>query len=406
MSITAFCKKYHLEPFDGTQKRRKTMTNNPINDRPVTCFDIIGNASKVRLSDAIRRFATASLPDITPTNTGHNIEYATGNAFFKCILIPDHTEYITWKLTTDIETDTAVCVLSAGRDDLRDGINELILAAACGRVIIFIDTDGADEKCTDMLESRIRDMLNAIWCRDDALMILRGSLMDAITSCNAGDGSSAPMARLVAALETPVDCTALLRSRPFLMRIKDCFAITGRGTAATGKVLRGELTVKNEVEVCGLTKESTSTVVTDIQIFHKRLDFVAAGDHISAILRGLKRDDIHPGQVLARPNTIRACQNFVCEIFMLPTEKGGRKKPFDSENMLMFYLHKADVAGTISFPEGSVAPGQTTFATVALRAPVALEPGTQFAVREGGRTVGHGYVTEVIADLDLKPKGS
>ena len=374
------------------------MTDNHTNDRPVICFDIIGNASKVHLSDAIRHFATASLPDITPISPGPNIAYATENAFFKCILIPDHTEYITWKLTTDVETDTAVCIVSARTDDPQDVMNELILAAAYGRVIVFIDTDGADETHTDALEARIRDTLNAIWCSGDALMIFRGSLMDAFTSYDAGTDPSAPMARLVSALEAPADRLKLLCNRPFLMRIDDCFTITGRGLVASGKVLRGELAINSKVDICGLTIDPTPSVITGIEMFHKLLEFAAAGDHIGALLRGLQRDDLCPGQVLAQPGTIRTYQNFACEIFMLPTEKGGRKKPIDSGDTLMFYFHKSDVAGTMTLPEGSVAPGETAHTTVALRAPVALEPGMRFAVREGGRVVGYGYITQTMED--------
>ena len=374
------------------------MTDNHANDSPVICFDIIGNASKVCLSDAIRHFATASLPDITPISPGPNIEYTTEKAFFKCILIPDHTEYITWKLTTDVETDTAVCVISARTDDLDDVMNELILAAAYGRVLVFIDTDGSDEKRTDALEACIRNMLNPIWCRDDALMFFRGSLMDAFTSYDAGTDLSAPIARLVAALEAPLDRLKLLRTRPFLMRVDDCFIITGRGLVASGKTLRGELAINSEVDICGLTKEPTSSVITDMVMFHKRVDSTVAGDHIGALLRGLQRDAVCPGQVLAQPGTIHTHQNFSCEIVMLPTEQGGRKTPFNNGYKPQFYFHKTDIPGTISLPEGieSVAPGETTKANVALRASVALEPGMRFAIREGGRVLGHGYVTQII----------
>lgn len=374
------------------------MTENYANDRPVICFDIIGNASKVRLSDAIRHFATASLPDSTPISPGPNIEYTTENAFFKCILIPDHTEYITWKLNTDVETDAAVCVVSARTDDLNDVINELILAAAYGRVLVFIDTDGSDEKRTDALEERIRDTLNAIWCRGDALVFFRGSLMDAFTSYDAGTDPSAPIARLVAALETPSDRLKLLSSRPFLMRVDDCFTITGRGLVASGKTLRGELAINSKVDICGLAKEPTPSMITDMVMFHKHLEITSAGDHIGALLRGLQKDAICPGQLLAQPGTMHTHQNFSCEIVMLPTEQRGRKTPFNNGYTPQFYIHKADISGIISLPEGieSVAPGETTQADVALRAPVALEPGIRFALREGGRVLGQGYVTQII----------
>ena len=251
-----------------------------------------------------------------------------------------------------------------------------------------------DEELIDLVEMEVRELLNEYGFEGDETPIIRGSALKALEGDPAWEGK---IDELMEAVDSWIPTPVHQLDKPFLMAVEDVFTITGRGTVATGRVERGMLKLNEPVEIVGI-RETKSTVVTGIEMFRKLLDFAEAGDNIGALLRGVNRDEVERGQVLAKPGTVTPHTNFKAQVYVLTKEEGGRHTPFVSNYRPQFYFRTTDVTGVITLPEGTemVMPGDNVEMTVELINPIAIEQGTKFSIREGGRTVGSGNITEII----------
>ena len=330
-------------------------------------------------------------------NTAH-VEYETETRHYAHVDCPGHADYVKNMITGAAQMDGAILVVSAADGPMPQTREHILLARQVGvpKIVVFMNKcDQVDDpELLDLVEMEIRELLNEYNFDGDNAPVIKGSALKALEG-NESDVQA--IKDLIAAVDSYIDAPERDTDKPFLMSIEDVFTISGRGTVVTGRVERGELKINDEVEIVGL-RDTQKTVVTGIEMFRKSLDSAMAGDNAGALLRGISRDQVERGQVLAKPGTVTPHTNFKGSVYVLSKEEGGRHTPFFANYRPQFYFRTTDVTGVITLPEGveMVMPGDNVDMTVELIAPVALENGTKFSIREGGRTVGAGVVTEII----------
>ena len=331
-------------------------------------------------------------------NTAH-VEYETENRHYAHIDAPGHADYVKNMITGAAQMDGAILVVAATDGPMPQTREHILLAHQVGvdYIIVFLNkTDLVDDdELTDLVEMEVRELLSEYDFPGDDIPVIRGSALGALNG-NADDVKA--VEELMATVDEYIPSPERDTDKPFLMPVEDVFTITGRGTVASGRIDRGQVTVGDEVEIIGLKDEVAKTTVTGLEMFRKTLDQGQAGDNVGALLRGIDRDSIERGQVLAKPGSIQTHKNFKGEVYILSKDEGGRHTPFFSNYRPQFFFHTTDVTGVIELPEGveMVMPGDNVTFTVELISPVAIEKGLKFTVREGGRTVGAGVVSEII----------
>ena len=330
-------------------------------------------------------------------NTAH-VEYQTDNRHYAHVDCPGHADYVKNMITGAAQMDGAILVIAATDGPMAQTREHILLARQVGvpRMVVFMNKCDMvdDEELLDLVEMEIRELLSSYGFDGDETPIIRGSALKALE----GDSAyAAKIDELMAAVDEWIPTPERDVDKPFLMSIEDVFTITGRGTVVTGRVERGQLRLNDEVEIVGL-KDTQKTVVTGIEMFRKTLDYAEAGDNAGVLLRGISREDVERGQVLAKPGSVKPHKKFTAQVYVLSKEEGGRHTPFFSNYRPQFYFRTTDVTGVITLPEGveMVMPGDNIEMTVELIAPIAVENGTKFSIREGGRTVGAGNVSEII----------
>ena len=331
-------------------------------------------------------------------NTAH-VEYETDKRHYAHVDCPGHADYVKNMITGAAQMDGAILVLAATDGPMAQTKEHILLARQVGvpRIVVFMNKcDMVDDpEMLDLVEMDVRELLNKYDYDGDNTPVIRGSALKALE----GDPEyEKKIDELMDAVDEWIPTPERDNDKPFLMSIEDVFTITGRGTVVTGRVERGVVKLSDEVEIVGLSKESKKTVVTGVEMFRKLLDQAEAGDNIGVLLRGIQREEVERGQVLAKPGTVNAHTKFTAEIYVLKKEEGGRHTPFFTNYRPQFYFRTTDVTGVVTLPEGTemVMPGDNVKMHVELIAPIALEEGTKFSIREGGRTVGAGSVTEII----------
>jgi len=330
-------------------------------------------------------------------STAH-VEYETENRHYAHVDCPGHADYVKNMITGAAQMDGGILVVSATDGPMPQTREHILLSRQVGvpKLVVFMNKCDMvdDEELLELVEMEIRDLLSEYDFPGDDIPVIQGS---ALGGLNGEAQWEEKILELMAAVDdyipTPVRDTEL----PFMMPVEDVFSITGRGTVATGKVDRGQVRVGDVVEIIGF-KETSSTTVTGVEMFRKLLDYAEAGDNIGALLRGIARDEIERGQVLAKPGTVKPYKKFTSEVYVLSNAEGGRHTPFFANYRPQFYFRTTDVTGTIELPAGveMVMPGDNVSMTVDLHAPIAVEKGTKFSIREGGRTVGAGSVVEIL----------
>ncbi|MDP2052041.1 MAG: elongation factor Tu [Acidobacteriota bacterium] len=330
--------------------------------------------------------------------TSH-VEYSTANRHYAHVDCPGHADYIKNMITGAAQMDGAILVVSCIDGPMPQTREHVLLAKQVNvpyLVVALNKVDAVDDtELVDLVELEVRELLKGYGFPGDDVPVVRVSALGAINGDPAGVES---VQKLMEALDTYIPLPQRDVDKPFLMPIEDVFSISGRGTVVTGRIERGQVKVGEEIEIIGF-KPSEKKVVTGVEMFRKLLDSGQAGDNVGVLLRGVEKDDIERGQVLAKPGSIKPHTKFKAEVYVLSKDEGGRHTPFFNGYRPQFYLRTTDVTGTLNLNEGveMIMPGDNTSVTVELIAPVALEQGARFAIREGGRTVGAGSVTEVIA---------
>jgi elongation factor Tu len=331
-------------------------------------------------------------------STAH-VEYETNNRHYAHVDCPGHADYVKNMITGAAQMDGAILVVSAADGPMPQTREHILLSRQVGvpYIVVFLNKCDMvdDEELLELVEMEVRDLLSEYEFPGDDTPIIRGSAREALQN---PDGEWAQkIIELFEQVDTFIPTPERDVAKPFLMPVEDVFTITGRGTVATGRVERGVVKVGDEVEIVGIAEETRKCVVTGVEMFRKLLDSAQAGDNIGALLRGVERKDIERGQVLAKPGSVKPHTNFTAQIYVLTKEEGGRHKPFFTGYRPQFYFRTTDVTGVISLPEGTemVMPGDNITVTVELINPIAIEEGTRFAIREGGRTVGAGAVASI-----------
>ena len=329
-------------------------------------------------------------------NTAH-VEYETEKRHYAHVDCPGHADYVKNMITGAAQMDGAILVVSAADGPMPQTREHILLSRQVGvpKIVVYMNKcDQVDDpELLELVEMEIRELLGE-YGYDTECPIIKGSALKALE----GDPEAEQSVRdLIAAVDEYIPSPVRDTDKPFLMSIEDVFTISGRGTVVTGRVERGRLNLNDEVEIVGL-KETKKTVVTGIEMFRKSLDYAEAGDNAGALLRGISREDVERGQVLAKPGSVTPHHKFKASVYVLTKEEGGRHTPFFSNYRPQFYFRTTDVTGVIELPAGveMVMPGDNIDMTVELIAPVALENGTKFSIREGGRTVGAGVVSEIV----------
>ena len=330
-------------------------------------------------------------------NTAH-VEYETAKRHYAHIDCPGHADYVKNMITGAAQMDGAILVVSAADGPMPQTREHILLARQVGvpRMVVFLNKcDMVDDpELVDLVEMEVRELLNEYGFEGDDTPIIRGSALKALED----DPKWTPaIGELMDAVDSWIPTPTHEMDKPFLMAIEDVFTITGRGTVATGRVERGKLSINEEVEVVGI-KPTRKTVVTGIEMFRKTLDYAQAGDNIGALLRGVNREEIERGQVLAKPGSVTPHTEFKAQVYVLTKEEGGRHTPFVTNYRPQFYFRTTDVTGVINLPAGTemVMPGDNIEMDVQLLSPIAIEQGTKFSIREGGRTVGSGHITTIV----------
>ena len=332
--------------------------------------------------------------------TSH-VEYETLNRHYAHVDCPGHADYVKNMITGAAQMDGAILVVSAADGPMPQTREHILLARQVGvpAIVVFLNKADMvdDEELMELVELEVRELLSAYDYPGDDLPIVAGSALKAL-ECASGAPEEEPIMALMAAVDEYFPDPVRAIDQPFLMPVEDVFSISGRGTVATGRVERGSVKVGEEVEIVGM-KDTTKTTVTGVEMFRKLLDQGQAGDNIGALLRGVKREDIERGQVLAKPGSITPHTRFKAEAYILTKEEGGRHTPFFKGYRPQFYFRTTDVTGIVELPEGveMVMPGDNIAMTVDMITPIAMEKELRFAIREGGRTVGAGVVSEVLA---------
>lgn len=330
-------------------------------------------------------------------NTSH-IEYETPNRHYAHVDCPGHADYVKNMITGAAQMDGAILVVSAADGPMPQTREHILLSRQVGvpYIVVFLNKVDMvdDEELLELVEMEVRDLLSEYDFPGDDTPVVAGSALRALE----GDASyEEKILELMAAVDEYIPTPERDVDKPFMMPVEDVFSITGRGTVATGRVERGQVRVGDEVEIVGISEETSKTTVTGVEMFRKLLDYAEAGDNIGTLLRGVTRDNIERGQVLAKPGTITPHTKFKAEVYVLTKEEGGRHTPFFSNYRPQFYFRTTDITGVCVLPEGveMVMPGDNVTMEVELIHPVAIEAGTKFSIREGGRTVGAGSVAAI-----------
>jgi len=330
-------------------------------------------------------------------STAH-VEYETANRHYAHVDCPGHADYVKNMITGAAQMDGGILVVSATDGPMPQTREHILLSRQVGvpHLVVFMNKCDMvdDEELLELVEMEIRDLLSEYEFPGDDIPVIKGSALKALE----GEAEwEEKINELMAAVDEYVPTPARDTEKPFMMPVEDVFSITGRGTVATGRVERGVVKVGDVVEIVGFTEEPKSTTVTGVEMFRKLLDYAEAGDNIGALLRGVSREEIERGQVLAKPKSITPHTKFKAEVYVLSKEEGGRHTPFFTNYRPQFYFRTSDITGICNLPEGveMVMPGDNIEMTVELIAPVAIEEGTKFSIREGGRTVGAGVVATI-----------
>ena len=332
-------------------------------------------------------------------STAH-VEYETPNRHYAHVDCPGHADYVKNMITGAAQMDGAILVVAATDGPMAQTREHILLSRQVGvpYIVVFMNKCDMveDEELLDLVEMEIRELLNEYEFPGDDIPIIRGSAFQALQDPNGPWGDK--ILELFEAIEDYIPTPERATDKPFLMPVEDVFSITGRGTVATGRVESGVVKVQDEVEIVGLTDEIRKVVVTGVEMFRKLLDQAEAGDNIGVLLRGVQRNEIERGQVLAKPGSITPHTKFKAQVYVLSKEEGGRHTPFFNNYRPQFYFRTTDVTGVINLPEGTemFMPGDNVEMTIELITPVAMAQGLRFAIREGGRTVGAGSVVEII----------
>ncbi|MBQ7873128.1 MAG: elongation factor Tu [Clostridia bacterium] len=338
------------------------------------------------------------------TINSRHVEYETNNRHYAHVDCPGHADYVKNMITGAAQMDGAILVVAGTDGPLAQTREHVLLARQVGvpALVVFMNkTDLVDDdELLDLVEMEIRDLLSSYEFPGDDIPVIRGSARNALesTSTDLSAPEFACILELMDAVDSYIPTPERQADLPFLMPVEDVFSISGRGTVATGRVERGTVKVGDVVEVVGLSDEKRSTTVTGVEMFHKLLPQAEAGDNIGALLRGIAKDEIERGQVLAKPGSVHPHTKFVGHVYVLTEKEGGRSKPFFAGYRPQFYFRTTDVTGTIQLPAGveMCRPGDNVDMTVELITPIACEQGLRFAIREGGRTVGSGVVSEIL----------
>ena len=335
-------------------------------------------------------------------NTAH-VEYQTDLRHYAHVDCPGHADYIKNMITGAAQMDGAIIVVASTDGPMAQTKEHLLLARQVGvpAIVVFMNKADLvdDEELLELVEMEIRETLSSYDFPGDDIPVIKGSALNALI-CESNDPSAPEYAciqELMDAVDSYIPTPDRKADMPFLMPVEDVFTISGRGTVATGRVERGQINKNDKVEIVGLREEKKETTVTDIEMFHKLLDYAEAGDNIGALLRGVDKKEIERGQVLCKPGSIKPLTKFAGQVYVLSKEEGGRHTPFFNNYRPQFYFRTTDVTGIISLPEGveMCMPGDNVVMNVELITPIAIEKGLRFAIREGGRTVGSGVVTEI-----------
>ena len=331
-------------------------------------------------------------------NTSH-IEYETPKRHYAHVDCPGHADYVKNMITGAAQMDGAILVIAATDGPMAQTREHILLSRNVGvpKIVVFLNKCDMvdDEELLELVEMEVRELLSEYGFDGDELPVIKGSALKALE----GDADAEKaIIELMETVDEYIPTPERDNAKPFMMPVEDVFSITGRGTVATGRVERGQVKVGDVVEIVGLTEEPASTTVTGVEMFRKLLDYAEAGDNIGALLRGVAREDIERGQVLAAPKTITPHTQFVADVYVLSKEEGGRHTPFFTNYRPQFYFRTTDVTGVVTLPEGTemVMPGDNVSINVELISPIAIEEGTRFSIREGGRTVGSGVVTTIV----------
>ncbi len=337
-------------------------------------------------------------------NTSH-VEYHTATRHYAHVDCPGHADYVKNMITGAAQMDGAILVVSAADGPMPQTREHILLSRQVGVPYIVVFMNKADqvddEELLDLVEMEIRELLSSYDFPGDDVPVIRGSALNVLT-CDSKDPNAPEykcIHELMDAVDTYIPTPDRAADKPFIMPVEDVFSITGRGTVATGRVERGVLKMGEEVEIVGLMDAPRKTVVTGIEMFRKLLDYAEAGDNIGALLRGIQKNEVERGQVLAKPGSIHPHTKFHGQVYVLKKEEGGRHTPFFNNYRPQFYFRTTDVTGVITLPEGTemCMPGDNVEMDVELITPIAIEEGLRFAIREGGRTVGSGVVTAINA---------
>ena len=330
-------------------------------------------------------------------NTAH-VEYQTEKRHYAHVDCPGHADYVKNMITGAAQMDGAILVVAASDGPMPQTREHILLARQVGvpYIVVFLNKCDMvdDEELIDLVEMEVRELLSEYGFDGDNAPVIRGSALKALEGDEKYVGA---INELMDAVDAYIPDPVRDTDKPFLMSVEDVMTITGRGTVATGRVERGIVKMGEEVEIVGI-HDTRKTVITGLEMFRKQLDFAESGDNIGALLRGINREEIQRGQVLAKPGTVHPHTKFKAQVYVLTKEEGGRHTPFVSNYRPQFYFRTTDVTGVITLPEGTdmVMPGDNVEMTVELIAPIAIENNTKFSIREGGRTVGSGNVTEII----------
>ncbi|WNF23092.1 elongation factor Tu [Mesobacillus jeotgali] len=330
-------------------------------------------------------------------STAH-VEYETATRHYAHVDCPGHADYVKNMITGAAQMDGGILVVSAADGPMPQTREHILLSRQVGvpYLVVFMNKCDMvdDEELLELVEMEVRDLLSEYDFPGDDIPVIKGSALRALEGAPEWEEK---INELMAAVDEYIPTPTRDTDKPFMMPVEDVFSITGRGTVATGRVERGQVKVGDVIEIIGLTEEPKSTTVTGVEMFRKLLDYAEAGDNIGALLRGVAREDIQRGQVLAKPGSVKPHTKFTAEVYVLSKEEGGRHTPFFTNYRPQFYFRTTDVTGICNLPEGveMVMPGDNIEMTVELIAPIAIEEGTKFSIREGGRTVGAGVVASI-----------
>ncbi len=367
----------------------------------ITKYLAFSGKAKFEAYDSIDKAPEEKARGIT-INTAH-VEYETENRHYAHVDCPGHADYIKNMITGAAQMDGAILVIAASDGPMAQTKEHLLLARQVGvpAIVVFLNKCDQvdDEELLELVEMEVRETLDYYEFPGDEIPIIKGSALNALVSDSTDPAAPeyACIKELMDSVDNYIPTPDRKADQPFLMPVEDVFTISGRGTVATGRVERGVVKKNEPVEIVGLREDKLNTVVTDIEMFHKLLDYAEAGDNIGALLRGVDKKSIERGQVLAKPNSIHPLTKFKGQVYVLSKEEGGRHTPFFNNYRPQFYFRTTDVTGIINLPEGveMCMPGDNVVMSVELITPIAIEKGLRFAIREGGRTVGSGVVTEI-----------